>query len=52
MMSRALPTLLAAAAIVAFMACLPLWEDDPTIAVGINLLAWVALSASWLVFPA
>jgi branched-chain amino acid transport system permease protein len=50
MMSRALPTLLAAAAIVAFMACLPLWGDDPIIAVGINLLAWVALSASWLTF--
>jgi branched-chain amino acid transport system permease protein len=50
MMSRALPTLLAAAAIVAFMACLPLWGDDPIIAVGINLLAWVALSASWLIF--
>ena len=39
-MSRALPTLLAAAAIVAFMACLPLWGDDPIIAVGIvSLLA-------------
>jgi branched-chain amino acid transport system permease protein len=43
-------TLLASAATLAFMASLPLWGDDPAIGVGINLLVWVALSASWIVF--
>jgi branched-chain amino acid transport system permease protein len=44
------PTLLASAATLAFMAALPLWGDDPAIGVGINLLVWVALSASWILF--
>src|SRR5262249_47855973 len=43
-------TLLASAATLAFMASLPLWGDDPAIGVGINLLVWVALSASWILF--
>src|ERR1700738_594141 len=45
-----LPALMASAAAVALMASLPFWAGDPTIGVGINLLAWVALSASWIVF--
>jgi branched-chain amino acid transport system permease protein len=44
------PTVLASAATLAFMAALPLWGDDPAIGVGINLLVWVALSASWILF--
>jgi branched-chain amino acid transport system permease protein len=42
--------LAASAVAVAFMACVPLWGDDPVVGVGINLLAWVALSASWIIF--
>jgi branched-chain amino acid transport system permease protein len=44
------PALLGSAAILAFMASLPLWGDDAAIGVGINLLVWVALSASWILF--
>ena len=35
---------------VIFMASLPLWASEPVIGVGINLLAWIALSASWILF--
>ncbi len=35
---------------VIFMASLPLWASEPAIGVGINLLAWIALSASWILF--
>jgi branched-chain amino acid transport system permease protein len=45
-----LRALLASAAIVTFMASVPLWGGEPVLGVGINLLAWVALSASWIVF--
>ena len=45
-----LRVLLASAATVAFMASVPLWGNEPVVGVGINLLAWVALSASWIVF--
>ncbi|MFZ1097481.1 MAG: branched-chain amino acid ABC transporter permease [Xanthobacteraceae bacterium] len=45
-----LRVLLASAATVAFMASVPLWGNEPLVGVGINLLAWVALSASWIVF--
>jgi branched-chain amino acid transport system permease protein len=41
---------LALAVTVAFMASLPFWAGDPIMGVGINLLAWIALSASWLMF--
>jgi branched-chain amino acid transport system permease protein len=35
---------------VAIMAGVPFWASDPIIGIGINLLAWIALSASWLLF--
>jgi branched-chain amino acid transport system permease protein len=35
---------------VALIASVPFWAGDAIIGVGINLLAWVALSASWIVF--
>src|SRR4029079_14017974 len=38
------------AAAVFVTASLPLWASGPTIGVGINLLAWIALSASWVLF--
>jgi branched-chain amino acid transport system permease protein len=45
---RALPFVLLA--VVVAMASLPLWAKGPIIGVGINLLAWIALSASWIMF--
>jgi branched-chain amino acid transport system permease protein len=42
--------LLASVAPLALMACLPLWANEPILGVGINFLAWVALSASWILF--
>jgi branched-chain amino acid transport system permease protein len=42
--------LVALAVAVCVMASLPFWVSDPIIGVGINLLMWVALSASWIVF--
>jgi branched-chain amino acid transport system permease protein len=35
---------------VAGMASLPFWANDPAVGIGINLLTWIALSASWLLF--
>lgn len=32
------------------MSTLPLWGSEPVIGVGINLMAWIALSASWILF--
>jgi branched-chain amino acid transport system permease protein len=42
--------LLASVAPLALMACLPLWANEPILGVGVNFLAWVALSASWILF--
>jgi branched-chain amino acid transport system permease protein len=41
---------LAWAAAFAVMASLPFWANEPSLGVGINLLGWIALSASWIVF--
>jgi branched-chain amino acid transport system permease protein len=51
-MSKALsiPALMASAAAVALIASLPFLVGDSVIGIGINLSAWVALSASWIVF--
>jgi branched-chain amino acid transport system permease protein len=42
--------IMAWAAALAVMVSLPFWGDEPTLGVGVNLLAWIALSASWIVF--